>query len=102
MSKTAKIYGTDQKPRVCVFRSNKYISAQVIDDAKGVTLLSKSSQTVAGKQKPVDRALETGKLLGAEIKAKKIAGVVFDRNSYRYQGQVKSLADGIREAGIKL
>ena len=101
MAKTEKIFGTDQRPRVTVFRSNSYISAQVIDDIKGSTLLSLTSKKVEGKGKPVEKAFETGKSLGEAIKAKKISEIVYDRNNYRYHGQVKSLADGIREAGIK-
>lgn len=101
MAKTHKIFGTSQKPRITVFRSNKFISAQVIDDAKGVTILSASSKGLKEKNTAVEKALQTGKELGEAIKVKKISEVVFDRNNYRYHGQVKSLADGIREAGIK-
>jgi large subunit ribosomal protein L18 len=66
-----------------------------------VTILSKSSKSIETKQKPAEKAFETGKSLGEDLKSKKIAEVVFDRNRYRYHGQVKSLAEGIRQAGIK-
>lgn len=101
MAKTNKIFGTSQKPRIAVFRSNRFISVQVVDDQKGITLLSDSSKGIKDKGTAVEKALKTGKALGENIKSKKISEVVFDRNSYRYHGQVKSLADGLREAGIK-
>lgn len=101
MAKTDKIYGTSKKPRVSVFRSNMYISAQAIDDEKGVTILSNSSKEIADKGTAVEKSLKTGELIGEALKSKKIAEIVFDRGAYRYHGQVKSLAEGIRKAGIK-
>jgi len=101
MSKSDKIYGNSQRPRISVLRSNKYISAQVIDDQKGVTILSKSSKSINVKGTTIENAMKTGELIGEAIKEKKIAEVVFDRGSYRYHGQVKALAEGIRKAGIK-
>lgn len=102
MAKTNKIFGTSQKPRIAVFRSNRFISAQVIDDEKGITILSQSSKEIKEKKTAVEKALQTGKALGEAIKGKKISEVVYDRSIYRYHGQVKSLADGLRAAGIKL
>lgn len=101
MAKTEKIYGTNKKPRVSVFRSNKYISAQVINDETGVTILSKNSKEVDIKSTTIEKSFKTGELLGEALKTKKIVEIVFDRGVYRYHGQVKSFADGIRKAGIK-
>ena len=97
-----KIIGTNDCPRLNVFRSNANIHAQIIDDTKGVTLVSCSS---------VDLKLENGgnveaaKKVGAEIanraKAKNIENVVFDRGGYIYHGRIKALADAAREGGLK-
>ncbi len=89
----AKIKGTAKVPRLCVFRSSKYIYAQIIDDEKGKTLTS-----VNGK---LASANEIGKLIAKKSIEKKINKVVFDRGGYKYHGKVKSLADGAREAGLK-
>lgn len=96
-----KISGTPERPRLNVFRSNSHIHAQIIDDTKGVTLVSASS---------VDMKLENGSnieavAVGAEIAkralAKNIDVVVFDRGGYIYHGRVKALAEAAREAGLK-
>jgi large subunit ribosomal protein L18 len=96
----AKVFGISEKPRLSVFRSNKYITAQLIDDAKGVTLAASTSKNTKGKS-----VLEKAKAVGAEIaeqaKAKKISKVVFDRGGYLYTGSVRAIADGAREAGLK-
>jgi large subunit ribosomal protein L18 len=96
----AKIFGTSEKPRLSIFRSNKYITAQLIDDSKGVTLVSATSKTAKGKS-----VFEKAKAVGAEIAekavAKKIAQAVFDRGGYLYTGSVAAIADGAREAGLK-
>ena len=89
----AKIKGTAKVPRLCVFRSSKYIYAQIIDDEKGKTLAS-----VNGK---LASAAEIGKLIAKKSVEKKINKVVFDRGGYKYHGKVKALADGAREAGLK-
>jgi len=90
-------------PRVSVYRSNNHIYAQVIDDVEGKTLVASDDKALKLKKglKGIERASEVGKDLGKKIKAKKIKGIVFDRNGFKYHGQVKALADGIREAGIK-
>ena len=97
------ISGTTTKPRLTVFRSNKQIYAQVIDDIKGVTLVSAAS--LNGEDVPKVNKLEQAKLIGKEIaeKATKagIAEVVFDRNGYLFHGRVKALADSARESGLK-
>lgn len=99
----AKIFGTDKKPRLSVFRSNKYLYAQLIDDAAGKTLTSLSSKKISeGKKKPLELAKALGQKLGKESKSKGIVEVVFDRGNYKYHGRVKALADGVRESGIKL
>lgn len=97
-----KIEGTTECPRLTVYKSLKYVSAQIIDDSKGMTLVSASSQEKDLKSgKNVDVAKEIGKVLSTRAKEKNISKVVFDRNGYIYHGKVKSLADGAREAGLK-
>ena len=99
-----KITGTTQRPRLCVFRSLKNISVQIIDDEKGVTLVSASS---LDKDLNIKNGgnIEASKLVGAEIakKAKKakISKVVFDRGGYLYHGRVKALAEAARENGLE-
>ena len=98
----AKISGTPECPRLSVFRSNKHIEAQIIDDVKGVTLVSASSVSLK-----LDNGgnVEGAKLVGAKIaelaKAKKISKVVFDRGGYIYHGRVAALAEAAREGGLK-
>ena len=100
-----KISGTAEKPRVAVFRSNKQIYAQVVDDNKGVTILSVSSKEkeVAGQTglKKTEQAKLVGKSLAEKCKEKGIENVVFDRSGYKYHGRVKSLAEAAREGGLK-
>lgn len=99
-----KISGTSVKPRLSVFRSNKQIYAQIIDDLKGNTLLSASSKENGIHEKPVNKveqSKEVGKLLAEKAKAAGIENVVFDRSGYLYHGRVKALADGAREGGLK-
>lgn len=100
-----KISGTAERPRVAVFRSNKQIYAQVIDDNNGVTLLSVSSmeKEMAGQTgiKKTEQAKLVGKSLAEKCKEKGIENVVFDRSGYKYHGRVKSLADAAREGGLK-
>ena len=87
--------------RVAIFRSNRFISAQAIDDNKKVTLFSLTSKIVKEKITPTEKAKITGEKFGEMLKSKKIDTIVFDRNIYKYHGQIKNLADGIRSAGIK-
>jgi large subunit ribosomal protein L18 len=99
-----KISGTAEKPRLAVFRSNKQIYVQVIDDLNGVTLLSASSkekEAAAKKIKKIEQAALVGKLLATKCKEKGIENVVFDRSGYKYHGRVKSLADAARAGGLK-
>lgn len=102
-----KISGTAERPRLCVYRSNTSIYAQIIDDTKGVTLASASSQDKAlekalkGKNK-TEQARLVGKELAKKALKAKIKTVVFDRGGYIYTGRVQALADGARSAGLEL
>ncbi len=97
------IKGDASCPRLSVFRSNKQIYAQIIDDTAGHTLVSASSRDLSAdaKMKKADQALEVGKLLGAKAVSAGLSKVVFDRGGYLYHGRVKSLAEGARSAGLK-
>jgi large subunit ribosomal protein L18 len=95
-----KVSGTTERPRLCVFRSNKYIYAQIIDDSKHAVLLS------AGKVEGTEKGkISQSKLVGKKIAelalAKGIKQVVFDRGGYIYHGRIKALAESAREAGLK-
>lgn len=98
-----KITGTSAVPRLSVFRSNKQIYAQVIDDSKGVTLASASSykNTAADKKNKSEAAAVVGKEIADKAQKAGVGTVVFDRNGYLYHGRVKSLADSAREGGLK-
>jgi large subunit ribosomal protein L18 len=99
-----KVEGTEQRPRLAVFRSLKHIYAQVIDDSKGHTLASASSNEKAAKVSNggnVGGAKEVGKLLAQRAKEKGVTKVVFDRGGYLYHGRVKALADAAREGGLE-
>jgi large subunit ribosomal protein L18 len=98
-----KIRGTVDCPRLSVYRSNKDIYAQVIDDITGVTLAAASSslkEIQSEKINKVDKAKLVGKMIGEKAKESGITKVVFDRGGYLYHGRVKSLAEGAREAGL--
>ena len=97
-----KISGTSETPRLCLYRSNKNIEAQLIDDVNGVTLASASSMNLKLK---LGSNIEAAKKVGADLAkkalAKKIKKVVFDRSGYIYHGRVKALAEAAREAGLE-
>lgn len=97
------VYGTAARPRLAVYRSNRYIYAQVIDDDAGRTLVAASSQEKKLRKKnlTVDTAAEVGKLLGTRAGEAGIETVVFDRGGFSYHGRVKALADAARESGLK-
>ena len=97
------IFGTADRPRMTVTRSNKNISVQVIDDVEGKTLASISTmeKEFASLKPNTEGAAKLGEALGARLKDKNITKVVFDRNGYLYPGVVKALADGARKAGIE-
>ena len=99
----AKISGTAERPRLAVYRSNANISAQIIDDTKGVTLVSASTfgQGFEGNGGNKTAARAVGKLVAERCKAKGIDTVVFDRGGYLYHGRVAELAEGAREGGLE-
>lgn len=96
----AKISGTSKKPRLAVFKSNQRILAQLIDDTKGKTLVMIDNKSIKAPN-TIEGANKLGKSIAKEAKAKKITEVFFDRAGYKYHGKVKSLADGVREGGLK-
>ncbi len=98
----AKLFGTAERPRLSVFKSNSHIYAQLINDEKGVTLAA-SSDTVLATQKTValkERALHVGMDIAKKAAQKKIQKAVFDRGSFSYTGVIRSLADGARKGGL--
>ncbi len=94
------ISGTQSKPRFSVFKSNKSIYAQLIDDTNGVTLASASSLNSKATGK-IDQAKDVGKAIAELAKGKDISDVVFDRSGFIYHGRIKALADSARESGLK-
>lgn len=94
------VKGTSERPRLCIFRSNKHVYAQIINDVEGATLVSTSSLKVEEKLAGMDLAKRVGQEVAKLAIAKNIKDVVFDRNGYIYHGQVKAMADGAREAGL--
>lgn len=103
---SGRVFGTAERPRLSVFRSSKHIYGQIIDDTKGITLASASTQVdeVLGSAKSGANkaaAVAVGKALASRAIAKGIQAVCFDRNGYQYHGRVKALADAAREGGLK-
>ncbi len=96
----SKIFGTPEKPRLSVFKSNMHISAQLIDDVNSVTLASAHSREVKGKGM-MEKAALVGESIAAKAVAKKIKNAVFDRGGFIYTGNVKALADGARKGGLE-
>ena len=97
----AKLSGTAEAPRLCVYRSNKNIEAQIIDDTKGVTLVASSSMVLKLENgSNVEAAAKVGQDIAEKALAKNIKKVVFDRSGYIYHGRVKALAEAAREAGL--
>jgi len=110
----ARVRGTGKVPRLCVFRSNKHIYAQLIDDEKGKTLFSASDKEIKKTTPKTDKkkkeekenrktslAFKTGMLIAEKSLKNKIEKVVFDRGGYKYHGNIKDLAEGAREGGLK-
>ncbi len=100
-----KVFGTAERPRLSIFRSEKHMYAQVIDDMQGKTLLSmstvsKSLRDAVKDLKPAEAAKKVGQAVAEACKAQNIEKVVFDRNGFMYHGRVKQLADGAREQGL--
>ena len=98
-----RITGTSSVPRLSVFRSNKQIYAQLIDDTKGITVAAASSYNnkAVDKKNKVDQASVVGKEIAEKAVKAGVESIVFDRNGYLYHGRVKSLADSAREGGLK-
>lgn len=94
----AKISGTHERPRMAVFKSNRALSVQLIDDVKGVTLLSGTTRGMKGK--PLANAKVLGAQIASQAKEKKITKVVFDRGGFSYTGNIAAVADGAREGGL--
>lgn len=95
----AKVKGTAERPRLTVFKSNKFIYAQLIDDTTGVTLAEANSSKM--KDTKMNAAVKVGKTLALNAKTKKISKVVFDRNGYIFTGRVLALAEAAREGGLE-
>ena len=96
-----KIAGTAERPRLSIYKSNKAIYAQIIDDSKGATLTASSSIELGVKNNTIEHSKHVGAKLAEKAKAAGIETVVFDRGGYQYHGQVKALAEGAREGGLK-
>ena len=96
-----KISGSSELPTLSVYKSNKEIYAQLIDDKEGKTLASASSRSLNAKGNKVEISAEVGKAIAEKAKAAGIENIVFDRNGFVYHGRVKALADGAREGGLK-
>ena len=98
----SKISGTPECPRLCLYRSNKNIEAQLIDDVNGKTLVSSSSMALKLENgSNIDAAKAVGSDIAKKALAKKISKIVFDRSGYIYHGRVKALAEAAREAGLE-
>ena len=97
----SSIFGTAEKPRVSIFKSNKYVSAQAINDVEGVTLAAVSSKAM-GLNVNKENAIKVAAQLAENLKAAGIETVVYDRNGYLYHGVVAAFADALRDNGIKL
>jgi|TARA_Y100000310_G_scaffold277962_1_gene296111 large subunit ribosomal protein L18 len=98
----AKVQGTGKRPRLSVFRSNQHLYLQLVDDEKGRTILSVSDIKRKTKKKGVELAKELGVVVAKEATEKKIQHIVFDRGGYKYHGQIKAVAEGAREGGLRL
>jgi large subunit ribosomal protein L18 len=97
----AKVVGTAERPRISVFRSNRGIQAQLVDDLAGHTLAAVSwTESDLRSLKPMERAAKAGEVLAERAKAAGVDSAVFDRGGYRYHGKVKAFADGVREGGL--
>ncbi len=97
-----KVFGTREKPRLCVYRSLRYVYAQLIDDIASNTLVSSSTLQLKGTNlSKLEAAKECGKRLAEKAKKQKIDSVVFDRSGYKYHGIIKALAEGAKEGGLR-
>jgi large subunit ribosomal protein L18 len=99
----AKVSGTAERPRISVFRSNRGIHAQLVDDLAGHTLAAVSwTESDLRELKPMEQAEQAGKALAERAKAAGVESAVFDRGGYRYHGRVKAFAEGVREGGLTI
>ncbi|MCK4592175.1 50S ribosomal protein L18 [Candidatus Parcubacteria bacterium] len=96
----SKIIGTAETPRLNLFRSNKGLFVQLINDDLGITLASASEKEIKGKKIKIDAAKEVGKLIAKKAQEKNISRVIFDRGGYKYHGRVRAVAEGAREEGL--
>lgn len=96
-----KIAGTSERPRLSVFKSNKAVYAQLVDDSNGHTIAAANSIELGGKANNVDNSKLVGTKLAERAKAAGIEAVLFDRSGYQYHGKIKALADAAREGGLK-
>lgn len=97
----AKIKGTKDCPRLCVFRSSKSVYAQIIDDENGKTLASFDSRMIKKAKNNVETAMKVGEEIAKISADKKIEKIIFDRHGYKYHGKVKAVAEGARKGGLK-
>lgn len=98
----AKLFGTAERPRLAVFRSNRFMYAQLIDDENGKTIAAASSKDMKAKKVKTETAKFVGESVAKKASALGIKSVIFDRRSYRYHGRVKALAEAFKEAGVKI
>jgi len=96
----ARVSGTESRPRLSVFRSNKFVYAQLINDESGRTIASGSTAEIKGKL-PLEKARDLGKEIAKKATALKITSVVFDRSGYLYTGKIRAVAEGAREGGLQ-
>ncbi|OWK27223.1 MAG: 50S ribosomal protein L18 [Parcubacteria group bacterium GW2011_GWA2_38_13b] len=96
----AKVKGAEERPRFSVFRSNKYLYAQIIDDQASRTLVSGNTKKIKSGRTVLEKAKELGKEMAKKAKDVKIKSVIFDRGGFKYHGKIKAVADGAREEGL--
>ena len=97
----AKVFGTALKPRLTVFKSNKYMSAQLIDDTSGKTIAHATTSSIKGKGTNLEKSKQVGIEIGKKALDQKISKAVFDRAGFLYTGSISAVAEGAREAGLK-
>lgn len=98
----AKISGNAERPRLVIFRSNKHVSVQLIDDQRGITIAHASSKKIATGKTKTEKSVAVGMEIAKAAKSAGIASAVFDRRGYRYHGRVKAVAESAREGGLSM
>jgi len=102
IKKRINIKGTHEIPRLCVYKSNTAVYAQIIDDTKGVTLVADSTRNIKDdNMKPIEKSRKLGEIIAKEAMDKGIKSVVFDRSGYLYHGKISALANGARKVGLE-